>query len=46
MKKIFKIYNRVGVFKLILIILKKLKIIKYTSLTEKKNMKLMIKLSI
>jgi hypothetical protein len=37
MKKIFKIYNRVGVFKLILIILKKLKIIKYTSLTEKKK---------
>jgi len=37
MKNIFKIYSRVGFFELILIILKRLKIIKYTSFTEKKK---------
>ena len=37
MKKIYKIYNRVGFFELILIILKKLKIIKYASFTESKK---------
>ena len=37
MKKIFKIYSRVGLFELILIILKRLKIIKYTSFTQKKK---------
>ena len=37
MKNIFKIYGRVGLFELILIVLKRLKIIKYTSFTEKKK---------
>ena len=37
MKNIFKIYSRVGLFELILIVLKRLKIIKYTSFTEKKK---------